>query len=226
MHRKGNGGLSLVDVLIVLATLAVIAVLLVPQYNEKKARERRELEITQARTDLLALKKAQEKYFEKHGRFAGSLVELGKFQPAIKDMHQPFGPNSYQVTSTDTTQFDISCVDEEAGAIEAGVPTWLGDPGEEELRADLIKRSRNRMERIDNAEQTYFDSMGVYTASLDSLDAFQPGTKNLLCALMMRRFSVILPDTGLGYEITSHLDEVGRIVNGEKDYPPLPTKLK
>jgi Tfp pilus assembly protein PilE len=224
MHRKRNGGLSLVDVLIVLATLAVIAVLLVPQYNEKKARERRELEITQARTDLLAIKRAQEKYFEKNGRFAGSLMELGKFDSSIENMHEPFGPGSYEVTSRDSTQFDITCTDEEIGAIEAGVPTWLGDPGEEELRADLIKRSRNRMEKISRAQQVYFDSLGVYTSNLDSLEIFQPGTKNLLCALMMRRFSIILPDSGTGFEVTSHLDEVGRIVNGDKEYPPLPTK--
>lgn len=222
MHRKRNGGLSLVDVLIVLVTLAVIAVLVVPQYNEKKAREHKEMLIQQARADLLSLKLAQEKYFESNGRFASAIEDLVPVEPTLRQLARPYGDDSYHITLVDTTQFSITTDGEDAGVVEAGVPSWLGDPGSETIRAELIKRSRRRMEKVNDAQLDFFESRGIYADDLDSLEAIRPGVKNMLCSLMMKPFSIVMPDSGMGYEITSHLDEVGSIVNGEKEYPPLP----
>lgn len=221
MHKSRKGGISLIDVMIVLATLAIIAVLLVPQYNEKKARERRAMMMSQTHSDLLALKFAEELHFEKHGKYTADLVALGQVKPNVVSLKCPFDDSEYMIQVPDTTRFNITCSEEDAGAIEGGIPTWLSEPGQETTRADLIKRSRRRMERIKDALEQYRDSTGAYTDVLDSLAAFSPGVENLVCPLVMKRFTVVVSDTA-GYEITSHLDEVGSIVNGVPEFPPLP----
>lgn len=222
MHQKRNGGITLIDIMIVLVTLAVIAVLVVPQYNEKKARERREILIDQARSDLLMLKLAEESYFEEHGRYTPFTNLLSEVEPGVAHLAYPFQEDAYSITLIDTTKFDIACSEEDVGVIEAGLPSWIGDPGEELTRAELIKRSRRRMEKIRDAEVAYFENRGEYTNSLDSLETVKPGVKNLVCAVMMKRFSIMMPDSGAGYEITSHLDEIGSIIDGTEEYPPLP----
>lgn len=218
---KRNGGISLIDVMIVLAVIAVIAVLLVPKYNEKKARELRAEMITEAREAMLEAKLAQELHFERHGRFTDDLNELAVFNPALRDLRCPFDKAPYAI-AYDSTRFAISCSVPDPGAIEGGVPSWLAEPGAEGLRASLIMRSRDRMAKVAAALDSFKAITGSYTADLDTLESQTPGVKNLLCPLMMKRFSIILSDS-LGYEVTSHLDEVGRIVDGTPDYPPLPT---
>lgn len=221
MRLKRNDGISLIDVMIVLAVIAVIAVLLVPKYNEKKARELRTEMITEARSNMLEIKLAEELYFEQHGQFTDDLNELAVFNPAIRTMTCPFGKSPY-VIAYDMLRVDISCSVQDPGAIEGGVPSWLAEPGSEGLRASLITRSRDRMSKVAAALDSYRATTGLYTASIDSLESLIPGVRNLLCPLMMKRFSIILSDS-LGYEVTSHLDEVGRIVGGRPDFPPLPT---
>lgn len=219
--RQRSKGISLIDVMIVLATLAVIAVLVVPQYNEKKARQRRAAQVAEARSHLLQIKLAEERFFEKFGRFTDQLSELASIDPAVSSLVCPFDGKPYEIR-TDTTYLQIKSRTADVGAIEGGVPTWLAEPGQEMLRAELIRRSRERMERVKEALDTYKAVRGTYTDNLDSLEAVAPGVKNLLCPLIMKRYSIILSDTA-GYEITSHLDEVGRIVGGRPEYPPLPT---
>ena len=221
MHKGRTSGISLIDVMIVLATLAIIAVLLVPQYNEKKAREERAKMMSQARSDLLSLKFAEELYFERHGRYTADLARLGQVKPDVVNLRCPFGSSDYLIEVPDTTRFNISCSEEDVGAIEGGIPTWLSEPGQETTRAELITRSRQRMERIKNALEQYHDSTGAYTSILDSLAALSPGVENLVCPLVMKRFTVVVSDTA-GYEITSHLDEVGSIIDGVPRFPPLP----
>jgi Tfp pilus assembly protein PilE len=221
MHKRRKSGISLIDVMIVLATLAIIAVLLVPQYNEKKARDRRVMMMSETRTDLLALKFAQELYFEKHGKYTADLEALGQVEPSVVSLKCPFDDSDYMIVVPDTTRFNIACSEEETGAIEGGIPTWLSEPGQETTRADLIQRSRRRMERIRDVLEQYHDSTGAYTEMLDSLATLSPGLENLVCPLVMKRFTVVVSDTA-GYEITSHLDEVGSIVNGVPNFPPLP----
>ena len=221
MHERRTGGISLIDVMIVLATLAIIAVLLVPQYNEKKAREKRAMMMSQTRSDLLALKLAEELYFEKHGKYTADVEALGQVKPGVGSLKCPFDDSDYMIQVPDTTRFNITCSEEDAGAIEGGIPTWLTEPGQETTRAELITRSRQRMERIKNALEQYHDSTGTYTSILDSLATFSPGVENLVCPLVMKRFTVVVSDTA-GYEITSHLDEVGNIVDGVPRFPPLP----
>jgi hypothetical protein len=195
--------------------------LLVPQYNEKKAREQRAMMMAQARSDLLALKFAQELYFEKHGKYTADLDALGQVKPNVANLKCPFDNSEYVIDVPDTTRFNVTCSEEEVGAIEGGIPTWLSEPGQETTRAELILRSRRRMERIKDALEEYHGSTGAYTGVLDSLAQFSPGVENLVCPMVMKRFTIMLSDTA-GYEITSHLDEVGSILNGVPKYPPLP----
>jgi hypothetical protein len=177
--------------------------------------------MSQTRSDLLALKFAEELYFEKYGKYTGDIEALGQVKPNVATLKCPFDDSDYVIVVPDTTRFNVSCSEEEAGAIEGGIPTWLSEPGQETTRAELIKRSRQRMGRIKNALEQYHDSTGAYTDNLDSLAVFNPGVDNLVCPMVMKRFTVVVSDTA-GYEITSHLDEVGSIVNGLPRFPPLP----
>ncbi|MCU0612091.1 MAG: hypothetical protein MUE60_09925 [Candidatus Eisenbacteria bacterium] len=219
--RLKRTGISLIDVMIVLATLAVIAVLLIPQYNEKKARAQKAVMVAQSRNDMVELKLAEELFFERTGRFTDNLADLVSLNPALRGLACPFDGSPYEILS-DTTRLQIKCSVSDPGVIDGGVPSWLAEPGSEGLRASLIVRSRDRMGKVSAALDAYKAATGSYTASLDSLEAVSSGVRNLLCPLMMKRFSIILSDS-LGFEVTSHLDEVGRIVGGRPDFPPLPT---
>ncbi len=224
MRLTRHRGISLIDVMIVLAILAVMAVLLVPQYNQKKAREQRMAMIAKTRSDLVALKLAEEIYFERTGRFTTNTADLAAINPALADVRCPFDGEPYTIVA-DSVRLQISCSVPDAGSIDGGVPSWLSEPGAEELRASLILRSRERMGKIRSALEAFKAKRGTYTASLDTLETVTPGVKNLLCPLVMRRFAIVLSDTA-GYEITSHLDEVGRILGGREEFPPLPKPKK
>ena len=167
------------------------------------------------------MKLAEELYFEKHGRFTSNPEKLSAIRPSVANLRCPFDDSEYQIMVPDTTRFDIKCSIEDPGAIEGGLPNWISDPGQESTRAVLIRRSRGRLEKIRAAQEKYFEAIGHYTDIFDSLETVSPGVTNLICPLVMKRYSITMSDS-VTYEITSHLDEVGRIVAGKTDYPPLP----
>lgn len=72
-------GFSAIEILIVVAILALLMAIAVPSYESYKDKKN----ITQAKSDLLAIQMAIDKYYVLNNRFPDSLAAIGKDQ--IKD---------------------------------------------------------------------------------------------------------------------------------------------
>lgn len=85
--RKYTGGITLIELMIVIVILGLLAALAYPNYREFAARAKR----TEARAALLEISAAQERFYLQNQRF-GNMGELGYDDPWITDSE------SYSVT--------------------------------------------------------------------------------------------------------------------------------
>ena len=73
VKNKKNGGMTLVELLIVVAIVGILASIALPSWNSQVQKDRR----ADARNALLNVQLEQEKYRSTNGAYAGSLSDLG-----------------------------------------------------------------------------------------------------------------------------------------------------
>ena len=73
VKNKKNGGMTLVELLIVVAIVGILASIALPSWNSQVQKVRR----ADARNALLNVQLEQEKYRSTNGAYAGSLSDLG-----------------------------------------------------------------------------------------------------------------------------------------------------
>jgi type IV pilus assembly protein PilE len=73
MKRQNQRGMTLMELLTVVAILGIIASIAVPSYRRYLVRAQR----SEAKTVLLQLQAAQERYYLKANRYASSVTDLG-----------------------------------------------------------------------------------------------------------------------------------------------------
>lgn len=76
--REKAGGFSLVELMIVVAIIAILAAVAVPAYFNQLMRSRQ----TAVVGELMAIKAAQEQYFAERGGYAGRINALDKYKGA------------------------------------------------------------------------------------------------------------------------------------------------
>lgn len=76
VHRRKAAGFSLVELMVVVAIVAVLAAVVVPGYSNHMLRSRQ----TAVIGELMAIKGAQERYFAENGGYAGRINLLDKYQ--------------------------------------------------------------------------------------------------------------------------------------------------
>lgn len=95
--RKYMGGITLIELMIVIVILSILVAIGYPNYREFAARAKR----TEARAALLEIAAAQERFYLQNSRF-GDMGELGYDDPWITDSE------SYSVSITANTAADFT----------------------------------------------------------------------------------------------------------------------
>ena len=95
--RKYMGGITLIELMIVIVILSILVAIAYPNYREFAARAKR----TEARAALLEIAAAQERFYLQNSRF-GDMGELGYDDPWITDSE------SYAVTITANDASDFT----------------------------------------------------------------------------------------------------------------------
>ena len=95
--RKYMGGITLIELMIVVVILSILVAIAYPNYREFAARAKR----TEARAALLEIAAAQERFYLQNSRF-GDMAELGYDDPWITDSE------SYAVTVTANDSADFT----------------------------------------------------------------------------------------------------------------------
>ncbi|MGD8339968.1 MAG: type IV pilin protein [Gammaproteobacteria bacterium] len=72
-YRAGTGGITLIELLIVITIVAMLAAIALPAYRDYTARAHR----TEAKTALLRLREGQERWYLDHNTYTGDLEALG-----------------------------------------------------------------------------------------------------------------------------------------------------
>lgn len=98
--RRRDSGLSLVELLVTLAVVAIVAGIALPAWQSQRTRAER----TDARAWLIRLGNDQQAYFVRQGRYAADLRELG-FTTATAPT--PNGRYSLSVAATSATGFRL-----------------------------------------------------------------------------------------------------------------------
>lgn len=103
-------GVTVVELLVVLAVIGVLAMLVLPGYRDVSDRSRR----NEARAALLEIAQHQERYYLQQGRY-GSLAELGYDDPHVTSS------GAYAITMTAADAADFTAVATyQPGGKEAG----------------------------------------------------------------------------------------------------------
>ena len=100
MLSKDDRGLILIDILIVILIAGIIAVIVVPQYVQKKEKEQREL----SRQNMIVLANAQDTYLRERGRYAPDIAELSSVVPEVGDISSPEG-EEYTIELPDSLSY-------------------------------------------------------------------------------------------------------------------------
>ena len=101
-------GFTLIEVLIVVAIVAILATIAIPSYNEYVVTTRR----SDAQIALLDLSARLERFFSDNNTYAGAAI------PALYPATSPEGFYNMQITNTTATSYNIQAVPQGAQAAD------------------------------------------------------------------------------------------------------------
>lgn len=117
-RRRGRGGFTLIELMIVLLVIGLLAAVTIPRFSRTKSRAFD----AAAQTDLRNAVSAQEAYFADNQSYATDTQELG-FDGALTSgvsLSVSAAGSSYEMTARHAAGENTYCVDSGSGAIVEG----------------------------------------------------------------------------------------------------------
>jgi type IV pilus assembly protein PilE len=141
---KGKQGVTLIEIMIVVAIVGMLAAIAIPAYNDYITRSRR----SDAFTALETVRAAQEMYRAERGFYAGAIGSLAGCSSGmagnnytIENLNRGNPPTTYTIEATakDKQSGDYSFRIDQDGAewyydVKAPSPSWKNDKKFEDLR--------------------------------------------------------------------------------------------
>jgi type IV pilus assembly protein PilE len=97
--RRGQSGLSLIEIVIALAVAALLGAVALPAYRDQVAKSRR----TDAKTSLMTLAQLMERWYTERGSYAGATVGSSGIAPSASSQ----GFYTMSITAQDASGFTI-----------------------------------------------------------------------------------------------------------------------